>query len=52
MSDTLLGIVVPGLVFGFSFLVTWLLYRHFAHQVGGEDSEPHSDDPAAGRRRE
>jgi hypothetical protein len=30
MSKILFGIVVPGLVFVFSFLVTYLLYRHFS----------------------
>jgi hypothetical protein len=27
------GVVVPLLIFGFSFLVTWLLYRHFSRQM-------------------
>jgi hypothetical protein len=30
MSKIIFGIVVPAMVFAFSFLVTYLLYRHFA----------------------
>ncbi len=30
------GVVVPVLIFAFSFLVTWLLYRHFTRQMGDE----------------
>ncbi len=32
MSKIIFGIVVPGVVFAFSFLVTYLLYRHFARK--------------------
>ena len=30
MNDIIFGIVIPGVVFVFSFVTTWLLYRHFA----------------------
>lgn len=30
MSDIFFGIVIPAVVFIFSFATTWLLYRHFA----------------------
>lgn len=30
MSDIIFGIVIPAIVFVFSFAMTWLLYRHFA----------------------
>jgi hypothetical protein len=29
------GIVIPALVFIISFVITWLLYRHFARQTEG-----------------
>jgi hypothetical protein len=32
MSKIIFGIVVPAVVFVFSFLVTYLLYRHFARK--------------------
>lgn len=28
--DILFGILIPAAVFIFSFVMTWLLYRHFA----------------------
>ncbi len=34
MTDFWFGVVVPGAVLTFSFLITWLLYRHFARQTG------------------
>jgi hypothetical protein len=34
MSDVLLGVIVPAAVLGFAFLITWLLYRHFARTTG------------------
>ena len=33
INSPVLGIVIPLLVFGISFLVTWLLYRHFPSRV-------------------
>jgi hypothetical protein len=30
MTDLLFGIIVPALVFIFSFAMTYLLYRHFS----------------------
>ncbi|MCI0470936.1 MAG: hypothetical protein L0Y73_04700, partial [Candidatus Aminicenantes bacterium] len=30
MNKIIFGIVIPALVFIFSFVITWLLYRHFA----------------------
>ena len=30
MSDILFGIVIPAVVFIFSFTMTYLLYRHFS----------------------
>lgn len=30
MSKIVFGIIIPAVVFVFSFLVTYLLYRHFA----------------------
>ncbi len=32
-SDIIMGIIIPAVVFGFSYYMTHLLYRHFA----GED---------------
>ena len=29
----LLGVIIPLLVLGLSFIVTWLLYRHFSKQL-------------------
>ncbi len=34
MTDFWFGIVIPGAVLAFSFLITWLLYRHFARIAG------------------
>lgn len=36
MTDIVLGIVVPACVFIFSYIMTHLLYRHFAGQSGVE----------------
>jgi len=36
MIDILFGIVVPATVFAFSFLVTYLLFRHFSRQPDDE----------------
>lgn len=33
---SLWGTVIPAAIFITSFVVTWLLYRHFAKQVDGE----------------
>lgn len=33
---TAIGVVVPVLIFGFAFTVTWLLYRHFMRQMEKE----------------
>lgn len=35
MSDgiSLWGIIIPALIFIFSFIVTYLLYRHFSKEV-------------------
>lgn len=34
MEYSIWGVVVPAFVFTVSFVITWLLYRHFARQVG------------------
>lgn len=30
IGSPVLGIILPALIFIFSFIVTWLLYRHFS----------------------
>lgn len=32
MTDILFGIVIPAVVFIFSFTMTYLMYRHFSNQ--------------------
>lgn len=32
MEYSVIGIVVPGLVFIVSFTLTWMLYRHFSKE--------------------
>lgn len=32
IGSPLLGVVIPAIVFVFSFVVTWLLYRHFSRK--------------------
>lgn len=34
VRENLVGILVPVLIFGFSFWVTWLLYKYFVKQMG------------------
>ncbi len=36
MDVSLWGIVIPAFVFIVSFVITWMLYRHFADQADGE----------------
>jgi hypothetical protein len=36
MIDVIFGIIVPGTVFAFSFVVTYLLFRHFSRHQGDE----------------
>lgn len=33
MDSSLLGVVIPLLVFLVSFVVTWMLYRHFSKRI-------------------
>ncbi len=34
MSETLIyGIITPALIFGFSFLITYLLYKRFTKEI-------------------
>lgn len=40
MGSTLLGIIVPGLVFAISFVMTEFLFRHFSKK---RDREERSD---------
>ncbi len=39
MNNILLGIVVPGSVFLFSFVVTYMLYRHFSKSLPDNESK-------------
>ncbi len=34
----IIGIVVPGIIFLFSFWVTWMLYKHFTKQLDATES--------------
>jgi hypothetical protein len=36
LGSNLFGIVIPLFVFVFSFVVTWLLYRHFSRKPDKE----------------
>lgn len=36
LRENLVGILIPVLIFAFSFWMTWLLYRHFVKQMGGK----------------
>ena len=36
LSKALPGVIVPAIILGFSFWVTWALYRHFSKQVQEE----------------
>ena len=36
VASSLWGVVVPGLIFGIAFAVTWALYRRFAGRKRGE----------------
>lgn len=36
MEISLWGIVIPAFVFITSFVITWMLYRHFANQAEGD----------------
>lgn len=41
MTDILFGVVIPALVFVFSYVMTHLLYKHFAREVGKDpDDKP------------
>jgi hypothetical protein len=31
------GIILPGIIFGFSFWVTWLLFQHFTRKIKSGD---------------
>ena len=33
VGSPLLGVVIPAIVFGVSFVLTWLLYRHFSRRT-------------------
>ena len=33
LSINLIGIIIPGIVFIFSFVVTYLLYKHFTKKL-------------------
>lgn len=37
--EVLFGIIVPGIVFLFSFAVTYWLYRHFSSKVGDKQEK-------------
>lgn len=39
MNNILLGIVIPGSVFLFSFVVTYMLYRHFSKTMGDHQTK-------------
>jgi hypothetical protein len=57
MNKILFGILIPAAVFTFSFIMTYLLYRHFSkgggalspiekkHETGNPISETNSNDP-------
>ena len=32
LGSPLLGVVIPAVVFGISFVLTWMLYRHFSER--------------------
>jgi hypothetical protein len=33
IGNPILGIIIPALVFIFSFIVTWILYKHFSRNI-------------------
>jgi len=47
VSNVFWAWIVPALLFGFSCVATWLLYRHFMHD-GDEDSIIDDEVSAAG----